>query len=142
MLEKLRGQNGAPQEKSGRKRSVQIRPEEKDWWDKKERKAASFKEKAPTVFLVQVGPQAKRKSLVIFEQLRKARFSASLSFSRDNLRNQLELANKIGAAFALIIGQKEALDGTVIVRDMESGTQESVYQKKVIDYLKRKMKNS
>ena len=41
MLEKLRGQNRAPQEKSGRKRSVQIRPEEKDWWDKKERKAAS-----------------------------------------------------------------------------------------------------
>src|SRR3989338_6264866 len=41
MLEKLRGQNGAPQEKSGRKRSVQIRPEEEEWWDKKERKAAS-----------------------------------------------------------------------------------------------------
>ena len=108
----------------------------------KERKIVPFKEKAPAVFLVQIGAQAKRKSLVLFEQLRKSRFSVAQSFSKDNLRTQLELANKVGAAYALIIGQKEALDGTVIVRDMGSGTQESVYQKKVLDHLKKKMKNS
>ncbi|MBI2038688.1 MAG: histidine--tRNA ligase [Candidatus Niyogibacteria bacterium] len=108
----------------------------------KERKIVPFKEKAPAVFLVQIGAQAKRKSLVLFEQLRKSRFGVAQSFSRDNLRTQLDLANKLGAAYALIIGQKEALDGTVIVRDMGSGTQESVYQKKVLDHLKKKMKNS
>ncbi|MBI1957375.1 MAG: histidine--tRNA ligase [Candidatus Niyogibacteria bacterium] len=107
----------------------------------KERKITPFKEKAPVVFLVQIGAQAKRKSLVLFEQLRKSRMGVAQSFSKDNLRAQLELANKLGAAFALIIGQKEALDGTVIVRDMGSGTQESVYQKKVLDHLKKKMKN-
>lgn len=108
----------------------------------KERKIVPFKEKAPALFLVQIGAQAKRKSLVLFEQLRKSRFSVAQSFSKDNLRAQLELANKVGAAYALIIGQKEALDGTVIVRDMGSGTQESVYQKKVLDHLKKKMKNT
>ncbi|QQG45813.1 MAG: histidine--tRNA ligase [Candidatus Niyogibacteria bacterium] len=98
------------------------------------------KEKKPDVSLIQIGPQAKKKTLAIFESLRKAKFSLTQSFSKDNLRQQLQLADKAGSATALIIGQKEALDGTAIVRDMISGAQETVLQEKVVDYLKKKSK--
>ena len=100
------------------------------------------KEKKVDVFLIQIGPQAKKKSLALFEVLRKAKLNLAHSFGKDGLRAQLQSADKAGASWALIIGQKEALDGTLIVRDMASGAQETVPQGKVLDQLKKKMKSS
>ncbi|MBI5222439.1 MAG: hypothetical protein HY980_03000 [Candidatus Magasanikbacteria bacterium] len=56
------------------------------------------------------------------------------------LKAQLELANKFGVAHTLILGQKEAQDGTIIIRDMESGIQEIIDQKKLKSELEKKMK--
>ncbi len=100
------------------------------------------KEKKVDVFLIQIGPQAKKKSLALFEVLRKARLNLAHSFGKEGLRAQLQAADKAGASWALIIGQKEALDGTLIVRDMASGAQETVPQARVLDQLKKKMKSS
>jgi len=105
----------------------------------KKRRIKPFREKPASVFLIQLGPQAKRKSIILFEQFRKAKLPVAQSFSKDSLRSQLELADKIGVKLALIIGQKEALDDTVIVRDMASGAQESVFQSKILDHLKKKL---
>ena len=98
------------------------------------------KEKKPDACLIQLGPQAKKKTLAIFESLRKSRINTILSFTKDNLRSQLQLADKAGSAVALIIGQKEAMDGTVIARDMASGAQETVLQAKIVDHLKKRLK--
>lgn len=97
--------------------------------------------KKPDILLIQLGNQAKKKSLLLFEVLRKARFNISQSFAKENLRSQLQLADKAGSRLALIIGQKEALDGTAIVRDMASGAQETILQEKMIDYLKKRLKS-
>ncbi len=91
------------------------------------------------VFLAQLGEPAKRKSLILFEEFRRAGLSAIAAFPKDSLKSQLELANKAGVRFTVIIGQKEILDGTVIIRDMESGVQETHDQKKLIAELKRKL---
>ncbi|MEK7566919.1 MAG: histidine--tRNA ligase [Patescibacteria group bacterium] len=106
----------------------------------KSRGVSLVKEKKPDICLIQLGPQAKKKALAIFESLRKAKLSIVQSFSKDSLRGQLQSADKAGAAVALIIGQKEALDGTIIVRDMSSGAQETVMQGKIVDSLKKKIK--
>lgn len=98
------------------------------------------KEKRPDVCIIQLGPQAKKKTLALFESLRKAKLQIVQSFAKDSLRSQLQSADKAGSATALIIGQKEALDGTVIVRDMSSGAQETIAQDKIIDHLKKKTK--
>ena len=39
---------------------------------------------------------------------------------------QLEIANRLGVQFTLILGQKELLDGTIIIRNMEGGEQEVI----------------
>lgn len=103
----------------------------------KVRQIKSLKEKKPDIFLIQLGVQGKKKSLVLFEILRRAKFNIGQFLIKDNLRVQLQLADKAGAGTALIIGQKEAMDGTVIARDMSSGAQETVLQDKIIDYLKK-----
>jgi histidyl-tRNA synthetase len=51
----------------------------------------------------------------------------------------LEAANSLQVPYALILGQKEVQDGTVIIRDMESGVQEIVDQKKLENVLKKKL---
>lgn len=92
------------------------------------------------VFLVQLGDLAKKKSFRIMEELRKAGISAAESLGRDSIRSQLKIADRVGADFSLIFGQKEALDDMVIIREMSSGIQESILQTKLVETLKRKLK--
>lgn len=93
---------------------------------------------APEIFLAQLGDGARRKAFVLFEELRAAGVHATANFSKNALKQQLEIANRLGAKYAIILGQKEALDGTVLVRDMESGMQETVgYSKAVADVQKK-----
>ena len=92
------------------------------------------------VFLAQLGEFAKRKSLVLMEVLREGGIGVVESLGRDAMKSQLKVAERIGAKIALILGQKEALDGTVIVREVDSGMQEIVPQEKLIDFLKKRMR--
>lgn len=98
--------------------------------------------KTPNIFLAQIGEQAKLKSLKLFEKLRKNGFSVAENFSKDGLKSQLEMSNNLNVKYSLIIGQKEVLDGTILVRDMESGVQEVVDYEKVLDDLKKKMEKN
>lgn len=83
-------------------------------------------QKKVKVFLAQLGYLGKKKSLKLLEELRRAGISVTESFDRDSLKSQLKIADKFGAKFTLILGQKEAIEGTVLLRDMESGKQESL----------------
>ncbi len=92
------------------------------------------------VFLVQLGDLAKRKSFAVMEALREAGIGLKESLGRDSIKSQLKIAERIGTKFALIIGQKEALDETIMVREVESGIQETIPQVKLVEFLKRKLK--
>jgi histidyl-tRNA synthetase len=91
------------------------------------------------VFVAQLGEQGRKKALAVFEELRRSGIRAAEAFSKDSIKAQMELANKRGSKWAVVIGQKEVLDGTAIVRDMESGTQEIVDVRKVVHELKKKL---
>lgn len=90
------------------------------------------------VFFCQLGEAARRKGLQIFEDFRKAGIPIAEAFGKGSLKAQLELADKQGAGIALILGQKEVLDGTIIVRDMESGGQEIVDSAKVVEIVQKR----
>ncbi|PIS17505.1 MAG: histidine--tRNA ligase [Candidatus Nealsonbacteria bacterium CG09_land_8_20_14_0_10_42_14] len=92
------------------------------------------------VFLAQLGQLSKRKSLKLFEEFRRAKIPVAESLGKDSLKTQLRTADKLGATFTLILGQKEALDGTIIIRDMKSGKQETVKLEKVVKEMQRRIK--
>ena len=94
----------------------------------------------PKVFLAQLGDAAKRKSLVLFENLRKAGIEVKSSLGRDSIKSQLRIANRLGVKYTLIFGQKEALEGTIIIREMETGIQETVLLDKIVDAMKKRLK--
>lgn len=104
--------------------------------------AKMYIEPKPRVFLAQLGDLAKKKSLNIFAELQKNGILTAESFGRGSLKSQLRVADKLGVEITLIIGQKEALDQTVIVKDMVSGTQETVHYDKLIVSVKKILKNN
>lgn len=93
------------------------------------------------IFLVQLGEKAKKKSFKLFNDLTEAGIPVAESFGRGSIKSQLRVANRLKMKIVLIIGQKESLDGTVIIRDMESGMQEIVDSSKIIKMIKKMMKN-
>lgn len=104
--------------------------------------AKSYIEPKPRVYLAQLGDLAKKKSLKLFSEMEKNGLLVGESFGRGSLKSQLRQANRLGVDITLIIGQKEALDGTVIVKDMISGSQETVTTEKLITLVKRMLKNN
>lgn len=100
----------------------------------------SEKKEEPLVFVIQIGQTAKKKLFGWIEEFRRAGLPVVHSLSRDSFKAQLKLADRMGTPWAVIVGQKEALDGTAIIRDMHSGEQETAPLAKLVVLLKGKIK--
>lgn len=92
--------------------------------------------KKPKIYFIQLGSEAKLKSLNIIEILRKAHIPIAQALSKDSLGSQLAIAEKLAIPYALIFGVKEALDNSVIVRDMSNRSQDTLKLNKLLEYLK------
>lgn len=93
------------------------------------------------IFFAQLGEQARSRTLRLIEDMRKQGVIVKHNLAKSSLKTQLEIANKFNASHCLILGQKEVHDGTIIIRDMDSGNQEIVDQNKVISEIKKNLKN-
>jgi histidyl-tRNA synthetase len=91
------------------------------------------------LFFAQLGEPARRRALKMINDLRSSDIKIAFNFFKTSLKSQMELANSLGATYVLILGQKEVQDKTIIIRDMESGVQEIVDQRKLESILRRKL---
>ncbi|HEY4714959.1 MAG TPA: histidine--tRNA ligase [Candidatus Paceibacterota bacterium] len=92
--------------------------------------------KKPKIYFIQLGAEAKLKSLNVIEILRKDKVPIHQSLSKDSLGSQLAIAERLNIPYTLIFGQKEALEDSVIVRNMSNRSQETVKLEKLLEYLK------
>ncbi len=92
--------------------------------------------KKPKIYFIQLGFEARLKSLNVIEILRRAHIPIMQSISKDSLSVQLAAAEKANVPYTIIFGQKEALEESVIVRSMNNRSQETVSLKKLPEYLK------
>lgn len=92
--------------------------------------------KKPKIYFIQLGAEAKLKSLNIIDILRKAHVPIAQSLSKDSLGSQLAIAEKLAIPYAIIFGVKEAIDNSVIVRNMSTRSQDTVKLTKLLEYLK------
>lgn len=95
--------------------------------------------KKPKVFLIQLGNQAKRKSIKILKALYNAGIKTAEALEKDSLKAQLKAADKKRVDFALILGQKEVIEDIIIIRDMKTGAQETVAIDRVVDEIKKRV---
>lgn len=91
----------------------------------------------PKIYFIQLGFEAKLKSLEVIETLRRAKIPVSQALTRDKLISQLSMAENLKIPCAVIMGQKEALEESVIVRDMENRSQETVSIRDLAKCLKK-----
>ena len=103
------------------------------------KRVEKFEEK-PKIFLAQLGELAKKKSLALLEDFRKNKIKVGENLGKDNLKIQLKRAARLGVKYTLIFGQKEALEETIILRNMETGIQQIIPFKDVIKKIKKKIR--
>lgn len=88
-------------------------------------------------YFIQFGFEAKLKSLEIIDILREAKISVSQSLSKDKLSAQLGSAEAQDFPYLLIVGQKEAMDNTVLVRHKDTRSQVAVKVGNLVEHLKK-----
>lgn len=93
----------------------------------------------PEVFLVPLGDLAAKKALRLFSELWDEQIAVHDDFGESGVKNQLKMAENSKAAIALIIGQKEAMDEMVILRDVKSGMQEIFQYERIIEEVKKRL---
>ncbi len=80
----------------------------------------------PRVYFIRLGYAAELKSFYIIETLRKARVPLQHSFGQLRLADHIAHAEGSNIPYTLIMGQKEALEDSVIVRDTATRAQQTV----------------
>jgi histidyl-tRNA synthetase len=93
----------------------------------------------PQVFVAQLGESAKLIALRTMRDLQQAQIRFAASVDRDGMQPQLKLAERLKVKWIVVIGQKEVLDKTVILRNLESGMQEVVSQDTLIAELNKRL---
>lgn len=96
------------------------------------------KAQKPSVYVVQLGFGPKIRSLLLIDSLRQQGIPVFHDLASDSLSTQLRDAERRGVKYTLIIGQKEFVEDTVILRDMDVRNQEYVDHATLIKKLKRK----
>ena len=94
---------------------------------------------APRLFVAHLGEQAKHQALKLLRQLQIAGIPFAESLDRDGMQGQLKVADRLGVTWAIIIGHKEVIDKTIILRNMESGMQEVIPQESMVTELRRRL---
>ena len=81
---------------------------------------------APDAAIIAMGPAATRHAIVVARNLREANLNVEMLSSERKMKTLLARASKIGARFAVIIGDDELTRGVVQVRDLKQSTQREV----------------
>jgi histidyl-tRNA synthetase len=80
----------------------------------------------PKFYLVQFGPEAKLKSFIVLDELCRAGVSVVHSIAKDKLGSQMGVAENSDALYILLMGQKEALENSIVIRNTLTRAQEIV----------------
>jgi histidyl-tRNA synthetase len=88
------------------------------------------------VYVVPLGEAALGEAVRLARELRRRGAAVELSEER-RLKRALEVANKAGARYALILGENELAAGRYALKDMATGEQESLTREELLKKLER-----
>jgi histidyl-tRNA synthetase len=91
---------------------------------------------APRFVFVHIGDEAKRESMRMADSLRKARIPLTQSIGIESLTEQMRQAESLNPPYLLIMGRKEALERSVILRHRASYTETFIPLDSLVDHLK------
>ena len=91
----------------------------------------------PACFVVHVGEAAKLKAFGLLESLWRAQIDLGQALLAETITEQMERAKESETRYIAIIGQREALDDTVIIKNTQTQLQETIPLPKLIGRMSR-----
>lgn len=92
---------------------------------------------APAIYFAHLGPEARRRALGVLEMLRGAQIPVYQSLMYERIGEQMAEARNYAVPYVLIMGHKEAMEGTVLVREVATNSQDAIPLPELTNYLKR-----
>ncbi|PJE79720.1 Histidine--tRNA ligase [invertebrate metagenome] len=92
--------------------------------------------------VIALGDDSEGEVMALSESFRDSLPSHQLLFNcgGGNLKRQLKRADKVGARYALIVGENELNNGTVLVKSLRTGEpQQQIRQSEIVDYIKQRL---
>ncbi|MFB7668380.1 histidine--tRNA ligase [Kitasatospora sp. NPDC056138] len=91
-----------------------------------------------SVYAVALGEEAKNVLFAKVVELRRAGVATDLAFGVKGIKNAMKSADRSGARFALVAGDRDLADGVVQLKDMTTGEQTPVALEALVSTLKEK----
>lgn len=89
-------------------------------------------------FLVTLGPEAQKQSLLLLQQIRQAGFAGERDYAGRKMKAQMKAADRMNARLVAILGDEELKNNQVTVKDLATGNQESIQLDRLVDYIRDK----
>ena len=90
------------------------------------------------IFFIVLDEEARRRVVPMLHELRQAGIAADTDYAGRKMKGQFRQADRLGAAFAVIIGEEELTAGEAAIKDMASGRQERVALEDLVDDLRHR----
>lgn len=97
---------------------------------------------SPPIFVAYRGRAAKEAGLKLLAELRAAGLGATCVFGDRSLKAQMRQADRQGAVYTLILGERELETDTITVRAMGESEQTSVRREEVVRWLSHRLKGA
>jgi len=94
---------------------------------------------ATSVFAVPLGEEARRVLFAKVTELRKAGIAADFAYGGKGLKGAMKNANRSGARYTIVAGERDLADGVVQLKDMASGEQEAVGVNEIVAELEARL---
>lgn len=94
---------------------------------------------SPQLFIAAIGDEASDRAFVMMSQLQTAGIRAEMDYLGKSLKAQMRRANKLNAAFTLILGEDELKSGQAQLKNMADSSQSMVDLSTLADELKKKL---
>ncbi|GAA3138877.1 histidine--tRNA ligase [Streptomyces rectiviolaceus] len=94
---------------------------------------------ATSVFAVPLGEEARRVLFSKVTELRRAGVAADFSYGGKGLKGAMKNANRSGARYTVVAGERDLAEGVVQLKDMESGEQSAVAVEELVGELKARL---
>ncbi|KOT35069.1 histidyl-tRNA synthetase [Streptomyces rimosus subsp. rimosus] len=91
------------------------------------------------VFAVPLGEEARRTLFGTVTELRRAGVATDFAYGGKGLKNAMKSANRSGARFAVVAGERDLAEGVVQLKDLESGEQTPVALDAVVEEVRRRL---
>jgi len=92
----------------------------------------------PPIFFAHIGVESRRKALSVLELLRRADVPVHQSLTYERLGDQMMQARRLGVPYILILGHKEAVENSILVREVATNSQETVSLSELPAYLRKR----